>query len=104
MNRNHWLTSAAVATSLAAPYAYAHAPVFACTRENTMIHCEAGYSDGSSAAGRKVAVLDTNHRILFEGEVKADGTYEFTPPSGTFHVSFDGGQYHNVTLYSTDIE
>lgn len=104
MNRTIWLAPAAVVASLAAAQVYAHAPVFACTKENTMIHCEAGYSDGSSAAGRKVAVLDANHRVLFEGEVKADGTYEFTAPNGMFHVSFDGGQYHNVTLYSTDIE
>lgn len=84
--------------------AYAHAPIFACTQKGQTVRCEAGFSDGASAAGKKVAVLDSNHRVLVEGTVAANGTYEFSPPAGVFHVAFDGGQYHQVTIYSTDIE
>lgn len=89
---------------LGASVAYAHAPVFVCAKESSKVQCEAGFSDGSSAAGRRVAVLDADHKLLFESTVGADGAFEFDPPSGTYHVFFDGGQYHEVTLYSTDIE
>lgn len=83
--------------------AYAHAPVFTCSKAGARIHCEAGYSDGASAANRTVTVLDENHKVLFEGSIKADGTYDFDPPAGAFHVFFDGGKYHEITLYSSDI-
>jgi hypothetical protein len=91
------------AVLLALP-AYAHAPVFVCESDNDMIRCEAGFSDGSSAEGRAVTVLDAEHRVIMEGTVDSDGLYVFTPPDGDFHVFFDGGQYHEITLYSTDIE
>ncbi len=93
--------SAAVLLALPAS---AHAPVFVCESDDDTIRCEAGFSDGSSAEGQTVTVLDAEHRVLMEGVVDSDGVYTFTPPDGDFHVFFDGGQYHEITLYSTDID
>ena len=90
--------------TVAAQQAHAHAPIFNCASAGSKIRCEAGYSDGSSAAGRTIAVLDVNHKLLSEGKVGADGKFEFDRPTGDFHVAFDGGQYHQITLYSRDIE
>jgi len=102
-----WITGMPIfplVAALFAPVATAHAPIFACSREAREIQCEAGYTDGSSAAGRTITVLDANHKVLFEGSVSANGTYNFQAPEGIFHVFFDGGQYHEITLYSLDIE
>lgn len=97
-------TGTALGTLLFIAQAGAHAPLFACVKKENTVRCEAGYSDGSSAAGRPVTVVDENHQVLIEAQVAENGTYEFAAPAGTFHVVFDGGQYHEVTVYSSDIE
>jgi hypothetical protein len=84
--------------------AFAHGPVFDCYIESDdRVKCEAGYTDGSSAAGRKIHVQDTSNKVLLEGIVGTDNTYAFQPPAEKYSVVFMGGDNHEATIQSSDI-
>lgn len=95
----------ALAAAVAAP-ALAHAPILDCfDNGDDTITCEAGYSDGSSAAGQTIRVRDIDHKLVFEAEFDEDGSYTFDrPDSPEFHIEFIGDDAHAATVYSTDIE
>lgn len=90
---------------LPATLAMAHAPVLDCfvEKESGSVKCEAGFSDGTSAAGKKLAILDAQHKLIQEGVLDATGSFTFKAPGGEYHVVFRGGENHEVTIYSTDI-
>jgi hypothetical protein len=82
----------------------AHSAVFDCfAEEGGRIACEGGFSDGASAEGVAVRVLDPNEKVLLSGKVDHEGRFAFARPEGDFHVVFDAGAGHTVTLFSTDI-
>ncbi|MDR6957955.1 hypothetical protein J2W43_001936 [Pseudomonas brassicacearum] len=84
--------------------AFAHGPVFDCYIESDdQVKCEAGFTDGSSAAGRKIHVRDMSNKVLLEGVVGKDNTYTFQPPTGNYSVVFLGGEGHETTIQSSDI-
>jgi len=83
--------------------AHAHAPVLDCYIKQDQVQCEAGFSDGSSAAGKKIQVLDARNKVLLEGVLDNAGTYVFKPPGVDYHVVFLGGDNHQTTLYSSNI-
>jgi hypothetical protein len=98
------LPALVVATLALARPADAHAPVFDCFAEaDGKISCEGGFSDGASAEGVAVRVLDPSEKVLLAGKIDPDGKFAFARPSGDFHVVFDAGAGHSVTLFSTDI-
>ena len=83
----------------------AHTPICNCyDNGDDTVTCEGGFSDGGSAAGVPIRVVDERDRVLLNGEMAEDGTYTFDRPSEEFHVIFDAGQSHLVTIYSADIE
>ncbi len=89
---------------LAAEMAAAHSPVFDCFNgEDGQITCEGGFSDGTSATGVRVRVLDANEKVLLEGKIDADGRFTFKKPPVDFHLIFDAGAGHTVTLFGADI-
>lgn len=102
--RRRLIVQWASVVSLFAPgvLAWAHAPVLDCYMEKDKVHCEAGFSDGSSAAGRTIQVRDAENKVLLAGKLDKTGVYEFTPPRGAYHVIFVGGDHHEITLYSPD--
>jgi hypothetical protein len=82
----------------------AHSAVFDCFAESDgKISCEGGFSDGASAEGVAVRVLDPNEKVLVSGKIDRQGRFAFARPEGDFHVVFDAGSGHSVTLFSTDI-
>lgn len=83
--------------------AHAHAPVLDCYIKQGQVRCEAGFSDGSSAAGRKIQVLDARNKVLLEGVLDQGGAYVFKPPRVDYHVVFLGGDHHQAALYSANI-
>ena len=98
------LRTAALGTLVLSQSALAHGPVFDCYLEqDDWVKCEAGFTDGSSAAGRKVHVQDASGKVLLDGSVAADGTYGFRPPAADYAVVFLGGDGHGVTIQSSDI-
>lgn len=96
--------TAALGTIVLSQAALAHGPVFDCyLKQDDWVKCEAGFTDGSSAAGRKVHVQDASGKVLLDGSVGADSTYGFKPPAGDYSVVFLGGDGHGVTIQSSDI-
>ncbi len=95
----------AVAAAGWTPTAEAHAPLFDCFADGPdKISCEGGFSDGSSASGILVRVLDAQEKVLLEGKIDADGKFSFKKPPGDFHVLFDAGAGHKVTVFGADIQ
>lgn len=84
--------------------AFAHGPVFDCYIERDhQVKCEAGFTDGSSAAGRKIHVRDMSNKVLLEGIVGKNSTFTFQPPAGQYSVVFLGGEGHDTAIQSSDI-
>lgn len=71
---------------LAGP-ALAHSPLCSCfDNGDGTVTCEGGFSDGSSAAGVKMLVLDGSGKTLIEGKMNKDGEYSFKKPAGAYKV------------------
>lgn len=85
-------------------YAWAHSAVCSCfdNGDNT-VTCEGGFSDGSSAAGVSIRVFDSRDKVLVEGKMDGKGTFKFPKPDADYHVIFDAGQSHVITIDSGDI-
>ena len=104
MNRFRSLQRASITSILlASQWAHAHAPILDCFIKQGKVTCEAGFSDGSSAAGRRIQVLDARNKVLLDGVLDQAGTYTFTAPSVDYHVVFYGGDHHQVTLDRVNI-
>jgi hypothetical protein len=83
--------------------ALAHAPLLDCGLSgNGAYTCQAGYSDGSSAANQIIRVRDANHRLVLEERFNANGSFTFDRPDGEFHVEFEGDPLHSIVIYVTD--
>lgn len=96
----------ASATLLAcfATVAMAHTAQFSCFDEGAgKVLCEGGFSDGSSAAGAAVSILDATGKVLQQGKVDANSEFRFTKPKGQFKVLFDAGPGHSVEIPGKDI-
>ena len=98
-------TSLAVALLALTGPAFAHSPICNCyDNGDGSVTCEGGFSDGASAEGVAVRIVDESDRVLLAGKMAADSTYTFDRPDDEFHVIFDAGMSHIVTIFSGDIE
>ncbi|GAA0311124.1 hypothetical protein [Rhodovulum strictum] len=84
--------------------ALAHTPLCSCydNGDGTVL-CEGGFSDGASAAGVKMSVMDGSGAALIEGAIDANGEFVFDKPEGAFSVIFDAGEGHRITISSDAI-
>jgi len=84
--------------------ALAHTPLFSCydNGDGTVL-CEAGFSDGSSASGVAVRVLDGTGAAIEESKMDANSEFTFTRPDGDYSVMFDAGEGHQITVPSNEI-
>ncbi|TLP46134.1 MULTISPECIES: hypothetical protein [Cohaesibacter] len=84
--------------------ALAHTPVCACydNGDGTVL-CEGGFSDGSSASGVGLLVYDGDDKLILEGKMNEDSEFEFNKPDGDYHVIFDAGPGHEVTIDGSEI-
>ena len=90
---------------LAASPAWAHTPLLDCYKnENDTITCEGGFSDGASAAGIDIRVIDEVDRVMMEATLDDDAQFTFAEPSYDYHVVFDAGSNHVVVLFGGEIE
>ncbi len=93
-----------VALGAAAGAALAHTPLVACYDMGAgTILCEGGFSDGSSAAGVRLAVRDRAGRVLLEGVMSEDSAFVFDEPRGRYTVLFDAGAGHRVEIRGGDV-
>jgi len=87
-----------------ASQAIAHTPLCSCSDEGDgTVLCEGGYSDGSSAAGVKMKVVDSESKVLIEGVMNEDSEFSFKKPEGEYTVFFDAGPGHVVEVPGSEI-
>jgi hypothetical protein len=84
--------------------AAAHTPLCSCydNGDGTVL-CEGGFSDGSSAAGVVMRVVDAAGNAVLEGEMSEDSEFEFEKPKGDYKVVFDAGPGHEIVISGADI-
>jgi hypothetical protein len=88
-----------------AAVAYGHNAICDCfDNGDDTITCEGGFSDGGSAVGVALRVLDQAGKVLIDGKMSDHSDYTFAKPKGDFRVEFDAGQGHVVTIDGRDIE
>jgi len=68
------------------------------------ITCEGGFSDGASATGIPLRVLDSDGKVLIEGVMSEKSEFTFARPAVDFRVEFDAGEGHVVKIDGRDIE
>lgn len=84
--------------------AQAHTPLFDCfDNGDDTITCEGGFSDGSSAEGINVRVVDLQGKVLAQKVMGADGSVSFDLPNEEYSVIFAAGEGHSITIFSDDI-
>lgn len=90
---------------LAAVQAFGHTPLCACygAGDGTII-CEGGFSDGSSAAGVEIRVVDMDGNVLTAGKMNADNEFIFKRPEVPFKVQFDAGPGHVIEMDGKDMD
>lgn len=98
------LTALTLTSIMGSSQALAHTPLCACydNGDGTVL-CEGGFSDGSSASGIEVSVLDANGNALMEGSMNEYSEFEFDKPKGEYSVMFNAGPGHEVEISSADI-
>ena len=83
---------------------FAHTPLCSCyDNGDGTIACEGGFSDGSSASGVEIRVLDKKGNVIFKGKMDEFSEYVFKKPKGEYKVVFDAGPGHLVEIESKNI-
>lgn len=84
--------------------AQAHTPLFDCyDNDDDSITCEGGFSDGASAEGVEIRLVDAQGKVLEQGKLDAAGSVTFTRPAGEFSVVFGADSEHRITVLGDDI-
>lgn len=107
LNNSHYFMQGWVAmvAILLASFAGAHTPICDCyDNGDDTITCEGGFSDGASAAGVEMTILDDAGRALMQGQMSEYSDYTFTKPQDGFRVVFQAGDGHVIEIDSRDIE
>jgi hypothetical protein len=95
----------AVALAGIAATALAHNAICDCfLNDDGTITCEGGFSDGASATGIPLRVLDSDGKVLIEGVMSEKSEFTFAKPAVDFRVEFDAGEGHVVKIDGRDIE
>jgi len=104
MPRLSALTLSAALMLTPAGAALAHTPLFSCydNGDGTVL-CEAGFSDGSSASGVAVRVLDGAGEPIHEAQMDANSEFIFDMPDGDYSVQFDAGEGHQINVPADEI-
>ncbi|PIE74642.1 MAG: hypothetical protein CSA18_04105 [Deltaproteobacteria bacterium] len=93
-----------VSVFIMAASGFCHTPLCSCydNGDGTIV-CEGGFSDGSSASGVEMKVLDKNGKVLFKGKMDEFSEYSFKKPDKEYKVVFDAGPGHKIEIDSKKI-
>lgn len=105
MKQQKWQKAALlVAGCVWAGAALAHTPLCSCyDNGDGTVECEGGFSDGSSAAGVKMNVMDASGKVVIQGKMDKNSAFSFKKPAGNYSVLFDAGEGHRITISSQKI-
>ena len=104
MKKAFLITILAAVCVLTTSLGFAHTPLCSCyDNGDGSITCEGGFSDGSSAAGVQLRVLEKGGKVLLKGKMDEDSEFTFKRPSGPFKVQFDAGPGHLVEVEGKEI-
>ena len=104
MARNSVVLPLAGLLAIAAP-ALAHNAICDCfLNGDGTITCEGGFSDGSSASGIPVRIIDRDGKVLIDGAMSDNSEFTFQRPDVAFRVEFDAGEGHVIAIDGRDIE
>ncbi|MBS3757938.1 MAG: hypothetical protein KGY61_04690 [Desulfobacterales bacterium] len=82
----------------------AHTPLCSCYEGgNDTVICEGGFSDGSSAAGVAVRVVNEDGKVIVKGKMDDFSEFVFDKPEGPYKVIFDAGPGHEVEIKGEEI-
>ena len=85
--------------------AWGHTPICDCYNNgDSTITCEGGFSDGGSAAGIPMSIVDEDGKVLIQGKMSEYSDYTFDTPTGNFRVIYQAGDGHVIEIDSRDIE
>ncbi|MCM0756530.1 hypothetical protein M7784_14940 [Desulfovibrio aminophilus] len=91
--------AALMALLLMTSQAHAHSALCDCfDNGDGTITCQGGFSDGSSAAGVKMSVLDGSGKAILDGKMNKDSEFTFKKPAAPYKVKFDAGEGHSVEI------
>ncbi len=89
---------------LGASSAWAHTPLCSCwDNGDGTVTCEGGFSDGSSAAGVGISVLDSAKAVIESGKMNETSEFIFNKPAGEYSVQFDAGEGHQIVIPGSQI-
>src|SRR5688500_3845233 len=104
MNNSRSSTVLLTLAVLAGTPAQAHTPLFDCfDNGDKTITCEGGFSDGASAEGVVIRVLDAQGKVLHQGELDTSGSITLAKPEGEYSVTFTAGTDHSIAVLGDDI-
>ena len=94
-----------VLLALLSNHAFAHTPFCSCfDNGDGTVSCDGGFSDGSSAEGVSMNVVDKKtNRVLIQGKMNEDSEFGFEKPKMPYIVIFDAGPMHIVEVDGEDI-
>ncbi len=82
----------------------AHTPLCSCyDNGDGTITCEGGFSDGSSATGMTMRVVDVSGKTVITGKMNEDSEFTCKKPDGPYKVEFDAGPGHLIEITGEDI-
>ncbi len=91
------------AVAIVANLSYAHTALMNCMENaDGTIGCEAGFSDGSSATGVALKVVQDG-KVILETKFDPNSEASFKKPQGEYTVIFDGGDGHALSIPSKAI-
>lgn len=100
----HLQAALLLAAGLVTGQVFAHTPLCSCyDNGDGTVFCEGGFSDGSSASGVKVRILDASDNALIEGAMNENSEFEFDKPDSDYKVVFDAGPGHSIIIDGKDI-
>ena len=78
--------------------ALAHSSFCFCEKDDGKIICEGGFSDGSSAAGVRIDLINGEDKVLSSQRFDELSSVRFTIPKGDFYILMDAGPGHTVEV------
>ncbi len=86
-----WLKNLMLLLSLSSTQVLAHYPTLDCAKQAQLVHCKAGYSDGTAAQGAIIRLYSYDEELLFSAKADQHSEVSFVIPKTEYFISFNPG-------------